>query len=189
MSRIWALIMVFSFIWGTASGNIGPMGTAAMEGAGAAVKLCVEICGAVCFWCGIMEVMERAGLKKLIARALSPLLKRLFPSARKDGQLMSALSGNVAANVLGLGNAATPLGLEAVGRMARGERATDEMCRLIVINTASIQLIPATVAAVRAAAGCGTPFDILPAVWAASLVSVTVGIIAAKLMSGRRKWR
>ena len=189
MSVIWAFIMISSFIWGVCSGNFNAIGTAAMDGASEAVKLCIGICGSICLWCGIMEIMERAGVTKLIARALSPLLKKLFPSAEKDGALLSALSGNVAANFLGLGNAATPLGIEAVGRMARGDRATDEMCRLIVMNTASIQLIPTTVAAIRAAAGSETPFDILPPVWAASVCSVTVGILAAKLMSRRRKWQ
>lgn len=103
---------------------------------------------------------------------------------------MEAVSANISANLLGLGNAATPLGIRAAAEMAaaaRGDTATDDMCTLVVMNTASIQLIPATVAAVRAAAGAANPFDILPAVWMASLSSVTVGILVAKLL--KRLWR
>ena len=102
---------------------------------------------------------------------------------------MGAIAGNVSANLLGLGNAATPLGLEAAQRMARRTPgiAGDSLCMLVVCNTASIQLIPSTVAGVRAAAGSAAPFDILPAVWLASVISVTVGILAAKLCG--RLWR
>lgn len=102
---------------------------------------------------------------------------------------MEKIAANVSANLLGLGNAATPLGIQAVRRMRQGSggTATDEMCLFIVCNTASIQLIPTTVAAVRSGAGCSTPFDILPAVWLASALSVTAGICAAKLL--RRVWR
>ena len=116
---------------------------------------------------------------------MRPVFRRLFPQASRDEQALGYLSANVAANLLGLGNAATPLGIAAVKRMqtlAGTREATDEMCLLIVMNTASIQLIPSTVAAVRAANGASAPFDILPAVWITSACSVTVGILAAKLL-------
>ena len=101
---------------------------------------------------------------------------------------MENVSANLSANLLGIGNAATPLGIKATTLMADGTgRATDDICTLVVMNTASIQLIPTTVAAVRASAGCDTPFDILPAVWLASIISVTIGVLAAKLLS--RVWR
>jgi spore maturation protein A len=114
----------------------------------------------------------------------------LFPGVRHNKEAMEAVSANVSANLLGLGNAATPLGIKAATEMSkqsRGGVATDDLCMLVVINTASIQLIPATVGALRAAAGAARPFDILPAVWLSSLASVTVGILAAKLL--RRVWR
>ena len=109
---------------------------------------------------------------------------------RDSPETLAAVSANVSANLLGLGNAATPLGIRAARRMAKGCSgvASDELCRLVVLNTASIQLIPATIASVRAAAGCKAPFDILPAVWMASALSVTVGLLAAWLLSrGRRR--
>ena len=119
-----------------------------------------------------------------LSRLLRPLLRLLYPGFRGDPEVMNAISANFSANLLGLGNAATPLGLDAVQRMSRRSPgvASDEMCLLIVMNTASIQLIPATVAAVRASLGATSPFDILPAVWVTSLCSVTAGILAAKLL-------
>ena len=118
-----------------------------------------------------------------------PVLRRLYPDFARDDGVMDAVSANVSANLLGLGNAATPLGLEAARLMAGRTPgvASDSLCMLVVCNTASIELIPTTVASLRAAAGCAAPFDILPAVWLASIVSVTAGVGAAKLFS--RVWR
>ena len=133
--------------------------------------------------------MEHAGLTGILSRLLHPLLIRLFPSAKTDPVLENHLSANICANFLGLGNAATPMGILAAQRMAAGQNAvaSDELCRLIVLNTASIQLIPATVAAVRTGLGCATPFDILPAVWVTSLCSAGLGVAAAWLLG--RVWR
>ena len=134
--------------------------------------------------------MEKAGLTGLLSRILRPILGRIFPSYRKDPALAGSLSANVCANFLGLGNAATPMGIQAAIRLKDPERphiATDELCRLIVLNTASIQLIPATVAAVRAGLGCGTPFDILPAVWITSLCSAGLGVLMAWFLG--KVWR
>ena len=132
-----------------------------------------------------MEVMTRCGLADRLARLFHPLLRRIFPRACRDPETLSALSANVSANLLGLGNAATPLGIRAARRMARGAEgvATDELCRLVVLNTASIQLLPTTVAGLRSALGASAPFDILPAVWLSSLLSVTAGLTMAKLLS------
>ena len=123
--------------------------------------------------------MEAAGLTAKLSRLLRPLLIRLFPSSEQDSVLAQSLSANICANLLGLGNAATPMGIQAAKRMARNDTATDELCRLIVLNTASIQLIPANVAAVRVSLGCTAPFDILPAVWITSLCAAAMGLGAA----------
>ena len=164
------------------------MAAAAMEGAAAAVELCLSMAGVLCLWMGVMEVMRRSGLPEGLSRLLRPLLKRLYPDFARDREVMDSISANVSANLLGLGNAATPLGIQAARRMSRRTPgvASDSLCMLVVCNTASIQLIPTTVASVRAAAGCAAPFDILPAVWLASALSVTVGILAAKMMG--RLW-
>ena len=126
--------------------------------------------------------MEKSGISRTLSRLLLPLLGRLFPSCRTDPILAGTLSANVCANILGLGNAATPMGIAAAKRLRHGDTATDELCRLVVLNTASIQLIPATVAGVRVSLGCGTPFDILPAVWVSSLCSAGLGLAAAILL-------
>ena len=155
MAWIWTGMAVLSILCGLATGRGELVAAAAVEGAQAAVELCVSIAGMLCLWTGVMD----------------------------------SISANVSANLLGLGNAATPLGIEAVRRMERKSpgTASDAMCMLVVCNTASIQLIPTTVASVRAAAGSSSPFDILPAVWLASALSVGVGISACKLFA--RIWR
>jgi len=189
MAWIWTGMVAVSVVFGAANGNIGAVGNAAMEGAAAAVELCLKMAGIMCLWSGVMSIMKASGLMDGLSRLFRPLLSRLLPQACQDPDTLAALSGNVSANLLGLGNAATPLGIQAACRMARGTDgwATDELCTLVVLNTASIQLLPTTVAGVRAALGAQSPFDILPAVWLASVLSVTAGLLAAKLLS--RLWR
>ena len=191
MTVIWTGMVVVSVVCGLLTGNGEAVATAALEGAGAAIQLSIAMAGTLCLWMGVMEVMRRSGLAEKLSRALKPLLGRLYPEFRRDEKVMESISANVSANLLGLGNAATPLGIEAAKQMhERGRRkgiASDAMCMLVVCNTASIQLIPTTVAGIRAAAGCTTPFDILPAVWLASIISVAVGITAAKCFG--RLWR
>ena len=188
MSVIWTAMAVLSVLCGLATGRGEQVAAAAVEGAGAAVELCLGIAGMLCLWMGVMEVMRRSGLADGLSRLLSPVLRLIFPKAARDRETMDCICANVSANLLGLGNAATPLGIQAAQRMSRSSsgRANDELCMLVVCNTASIQLIPTTVATVRAA-GSQTPFDILPAVWLASSLSVGVGILVCKLLS--RVWR
>ena len=189
MAWIWTGMAVLSILCGLATGRGDLVAAAAVEGAQAAVELCVSIAGMLCLWTGVMEIMRRSGLAEGLSRLLRPVLSALFPQVSGDRGVMDRISANVSANLLGLGNAATPLGIEAVRRMERKSpgTASDAMCMLVVCNTASIQLIPTTVASVRAAAGSTAPFDILPAVWLASALSVGVGIAACKLFA--RIWR
>ena len=189
MAWIWTGMAVLSILCGLATGRGDLVAAAAVEGAQAAVELCVSIAGMLCLWTGVMEIMRRSGLAEGLSRLLRPVLSALFPQVSGDRGVMDSISANVSANLLGLGNAATPLGIEAVRRMERKNpgTASDAMCMLVVCNTASIQLIPTTVASVRAAAGSSSPFDILPAVWLASALSVGVGIAACKLFA--RIWR
>ena len=188
MSVIWSGMVGCAVFCGLLTGRGPQVAAAAMEGAAAAVELCLSMAGVLCLWMGVMEVMRRSGLSQGLSRLLRPLLKRLYPDFARDREVMDSISANVSANLLGLGNAATPLGIQAARRMSRRTPgvASDSLCMLVVCNTASIQLIPTTVASVRAAAGCAAPFDILPAVWLASALSVMVGILAAKVMG--RLW-
>lgn len=189
MTVIWTGMVVISILCGLATGRGPEVAAAAVEGTSAAVQLALSIAGMLCLWTGVMEVMRRSGLADKLSRLLGPVLRRLFPQAARDAETMDSISANVSANLLGLGSAATPLGLEAARRLARRSPgvASDSLCMLVVCNTASIQLIPTTVASVRAAQGCAAPFDILPAVWLASSLSVGVGILACIIFS--KIWR
>lgn len=190
MGAIWLGMILLSVGAAFGSGNTGVLTPAALEGASAATTLCISLAGALCLWSGLSKVMERAGLTEKLGKLMRPLFRRLFPQTSKDEIALGCLTANVSANLLGLGSAATPMGVAAVKRMqtlAGGTEATDEMCRLIVMNTASIQLLPTTVAAVRAAAGAASPFDILPAVWLTSVCSVVAGLLAAFLFGRLRR--
>ena len=189
MAWIWTGMAVLSILCGLATGRGDLVAAAAVEGAQAAVELCVSIAGMLCLWTGVMEIMRRSGLAEGLSRLLRPVLSALFPQVSGDRGVMDSISANVSANLLGLGNAATPLGIEAVRRMERKSpgTASDAMCMLVVCNTASIQLLPTTVASIRSAAGSAAPFDILPAVWLASAASLTAGLLAAKALS--KVWR
>ena len=189
MAWIWTGMVALSVLCGAFTGRMAAVGAAALDGAAAAVNLCVGMLGGICLWMGVMELMERCGLAAGLARLFRPFLRRLLPHSAKDEETMAALSANLSANLLGLGNAATPLGIRAARRMAAGcgGIASDELCRLVVLNTASIQLLPTTVASVRSACGSAAPLDILPAVWLSSVLSVTAGLAAARLL--QRIWR
>ena len=184
MSWIWAGMAACAVIVGAINGNLAAVSTAALEGAGRAIELCLTMAGAMCLWSGVMEVMKRCELDKVLAKGFRPILRLILPRASRDAETLAALSGNVSANLLGLGNAATPLGIQAAQRMAQGldGTASDELCRLVVLNTASIQLLPTTVAALRVSHGCTSPFDILPCVWISSALSVSAGLLAAWLL-------
>ena len=179
MSRIWTVFLLVSLIFSWFTGNGSNLSSAVVQGAQAGVTLAVSMAGSLCLWSGVGNLMEAIGLTDKLSGLLRPVLHRLFPGTRTDPALAGDLSANICANILGLGNAATPMGISAARRMARGDTASDELCRLIVLNTASIQLIPANVAAIRTSLGCSTPFDILPAVWITSICSAGLGLTAA----------
>ena len=167
MAWLWTGMVAVSLIFGALTGNLNALSAAALEGAQSAVELCLAMCGVMCLWTGVMEVMNQC------------------PNASRDSETLAAISANLSADLLGLGNAATPLGIRAACRMSRGCKgiASDELCLLVVLNTASIQLLPTTLAGVRASLGAADPFDILPAVWLTSLLSVLAGLLAAKLFA------
>jgi len=189
ISYFWVSFLALSAGCALLFGRGSEVTAAAMEGANQAIQLSIQIAGPICLWSGAGILMEKTGMTEVLGKLLSPLVFRLFPGAKKDKLLSGALSGNICANFLGLGNAATPMGIAAVKRLRDPKRpgvATDQMCRLVVMNTASIQLLPTTVAAVRAGAGAAAPFDILPCVWISSVLSVSAGLLAARIMA--RRW-
>ena len=171
-----ALSVLFSLILGRGPQLSGAVATGAQAG----ITLAISLAGSICLWTGVGKLMERAGLTEALSGILRPLLHRIFPQTKADSKLSGHLSANICANLLGLGNAATPMGILAAQDLARGSSvANDQLCRLIVLNTASIQLIPANVAALRASLGSGSPFGILPAVWITSFCSAGLGLTMA----------
>jgi len=182
MSWIWVIFLCISILCSFFTGKGGALAAAIPEGAQAGITLAVSISGSICLWSGVGALMEKAGVTGMLSRLLRRPLGRIFPSTRKDPALAGSLSANVCANFLGLGNAATPMGISAAQRLKTGDTATDELCRLVVLNTASIQLLPTNVAALRSALGSEAPFSILGAVWISSICSASLGLAAAWLL-------
>lgn len=185
MSWIFTGILLLSTISALISGNGAALGAAVPQGAQAGITLAISLAGSLCLWSGVGKLMEAVGITKWLSHLLKPFLYLLFPDTRTNPALAGVLSANICANILGLGNAATPMGIQAARLMVSPDRpgvATNHLCRLIVLNTASIQLIPTNIAAVRLSYGCATPFDILPAVWITSICAACVGLSAAWLL-------
>lgn len=190
MSYIWTGLLALSILFSALNGQSSQLAASVFSGAQAGVTLAISLTGSICLWTGAGKLMGELKLTEGLSRLFRPLLHRVFPASKKDKELAGALSANICANLLGLGNAATPMGIQAAKRLrdpARPDYATDALCRLIVLNTASIQLIPSNVAAVRLSLGCGAPFDILPAVWITSFCSAGLGLLAAVLFG--RVWK
>ena len=185
MSYFFFFAAIFSLIFGFFSGNIPAVSRAALKESSHAVTLSIELLGTLCFWGGLMEAAKRSGLTDKICSALLPLLGTVFPALRQNRAALGAISMNVTANLLGLGNAATPLGIAAMKELKAlsksGCAATVEMVSFVVMNTASLQILPTTVAVLRMKAGAAAPLDILPAVWIVSACSLFIGLCAAKL--------
>ena len=190
LNFLWFGLILLAFASDVLTGTPFVSGMAGLSGARAGLELALTLAGPICLWSALARAMEQTGLTAWLCRALRPGLRRLFPACAADAEGFSSLCGNLAANLLGLGNAATPLGVRAAQRMqalSGAAGASDEMCLLVVMNTASLQLIPSTVAAVRARLGAAHAFDILPAVWLASACSVAAGILAARGL--KRCWK
>lgn len=182
MSRIWAGFIATSIFCALLTGRGAELSKAIPSGSQEGITLAVSLAGSLCLWTGVGALMEKAGVTGILSKFLRPVLRFVFPSCGRDPKLENALSANICANLLGLGNAATPMGIAAAKALRRDDAATDELCRLVVLNTASIQLIPASVAAVRSGLGAPEPFSILTAVWITSLFSEGIGLVAAWAM-------
>lgn len=188
MSWLWSGMILISLGTSLVLGNGSALSSAIPKGAQAGLELAISIAGSLCLWSGVGRLMEAVGATALLSKCFRPLLGKLFPSYQKDPVFAGYLSSNVCANFLGLGNAATPMGIQAAKRLADGKAiASGELCRLIVLNTASIQLIPTNVAAIRSQLGAAVPFDILPAVWLTSIAAAGMGLLAAWFLE--RVWR
>ena len=192
LNSIWFGMMAASILCAAATGRLGELSTALLEGAQNAVEFSILLLGSMCVWLGFLQVAEESGLSRLFARLLSPVIRRLFPEYREDTAILGKIALNLSANLLGLGNAATPLGLAAIQAMAERnpsrETPTRGMVLFVVMNTASLQLIPMNMAAMRAANGSVEPFGILPEIWLTSAASLAVSLAACKLLERRWVW-
>jgi len=193
VALIWFLLLATGLLVAVVSGNLDGFTRGALDGAAGAVTLALGLVGALALWLGLLRVAEEAGLTDAVARALRPVMQRLFPDVPPDHPAMTAMVLNVSANALGLGNAATPLGLKAMEELQtlnpRRDTATDAMVLFLVINTSSVQLVPATVVAMRAAGGAENPASIVGPTLLATAVSTLVGIAAARLLARTRLGR
>lgn len=185
MNILWSAFVLISILYAVFHGTVADTAVAVFSAAQDAVELTLKMLGMFCFWNGIMQIAQRGGITAYIQRLLTPLLNLLFPNYKHNNSVKSAVAMNMTANILGLGNAATPLGLEAMRRLKQqgthSETATDEMIRFVVLNTASIRLIPTTVAMLRYEAGSTAPMEILPISAAVSLLSCGVGLVICRL--------
>ena len=193
LNYIWTGMLVTGFIFGIINGRVSEVTRAAVESAGKAVELAIALLGIMCLWTGLMAIAEKSGGIRIISRLFRPLLRILFPGIPKNHPAMGAIVMNLSANFLGLGNAATPLGLKAMNELQKlnpdKSRATDAMCMFLVLNTAAVQLIPSTVIAIRTDAGSAGPAEIITAVWIASICATFAGIIAVKIFTGTGSFR
>ena len=191
LNFIWCGMIVLSFVAAIFTGRIEALTAGAIEGAASAVETCIGLLGSMCLWTGIAKVAENSGLINIFARLLKPVTKAIFPKLRQDSAAMRAIVMNMVANLLGMGNAATPLGIAAMRELNRENKhrsvASNEMCMFVVINTASIQLIPSTVISLRQMYGSTDPSGIIVPVWICSICAVFVGVIAAKIFQRRVK--
>ncbi|MBQ2967162.1 MAG: hypothetical protein IJE10_03445 [Clostridia bacterium] len=189
MNRIWVALISVAFLVSIFTGRIEQTASAAMEGANEAVQTSVSVLGIMCFWMGMMRIAEKAELLNRFSNLLKPLITKLFRGVRRD-ETRKAILMNITANLLGLGNAATPFGLKAMELMEKenGKKgvATNDMCLFVVINTASIQLIPTTLFALRSSYGSEKPYIVLPCVWLVSVAAAVLGILTAKHFEKRR---
>ncbi len=187
LNFIWSAIVIISVICSVVCGNTAALSKAVIDSGSAAIELLITMAGVMCLWSGIMKIAQESGFTALIARLLSPVLHLLFPSLATRGEPFESISMNVTANLLGLGNTATPFGLKAMRGLnalnGQSGTASNEMIVFVVMNTASMQILPTMLGALRAQAGSTAPFEIMPCVWISSACSLAAGLTLALMLN------
>jgi spore maturation protein A len=186
LNVIWPIFITISFIYALVTGNVEKVSNGIFDSASSAVELTLTFFGTICLWNGIMNIAKKTTLMSKLTKILQPAIKFLFPELKHNEQAKEEISMNVVANLLGLGNAATPLGLKAMETMQKEnpkkDTLTNSMAMFIVLNTASLQLIPTNVIAIRSSLGSIAPSSIILQVWVATIIAATVGITATKIL-------
>lgn len=191
LNYVWGGMVIVSLLVAIFTGKAEAVTGGALDGAAAAVETCIGLLGSMCLWTGLARIARDSGLVGVFARLIKPVTKILFPKLKANSPALSAIVLNMVANLLGMGNAATPLGISAMKELDKLNRgraeASDEMCMFVVVNTASIQLVPSTVIALRQMYGSAAPSEIIVPVWICSIGAVFVGVLAAKIFQKRSR--
>lgn len=190
LNKIWPAFLIISFVYAIFTGKLLEVNNSIFESTSSAIQLCLTLIGTMCLWCGIIKIAMETSLVDKLIKLLKPLLRNLFPEIDEKDEVYKEISMNIIANLLGLGNAATPLGLKAMKSLQKTNKNKNElsnsMAILIVLNTASIQLIPTTVIAIRTTLGAKNPTEMLVPIWIATAVAAASAITAAKIFM--KKW-
>lgn len=186
LNILWPIFLIISFIYAIFNGRVAQVNNSIFESTKSAVELCLSLIGTVCLWNGIMQIASNTRIVAHIQKILNPIMKKIFPEIRKEDKAYKEITMNIIANIMGLGNAATPLGIKAMKSMQKNNKEknklSNSMAMFIVINTASIQLIPTTVIAIRASLHSNNPTAMIIPVWIATLCAGTAAIVSAKLL-------
>lgn len=186
LNILWPIFILLSFIYALISGKINEVNNGIFSSVQDAVELSITFLGTICLWNGLMEIVKRTTLIEKLTKLLRPLVHFLFPELKKNETAKQEISMNMIANILGLGNAATPLGLKAMKTMQKENPKKDtlsnSMMMFIVLNTASIQLIPTNVIAIRSSLNSQNPTSIIIPVWIATIIAAIVGVFCTKLI-------
>lgn len=190
LNFIWSFMILFSIIFSAINGQMDTVALRALDASKDAITTIISLTGAVCFWSGILKIAENGGLIHLLSKTLRPIIRLLFPDINPNSDAAGAIISNMSANMLGMGNAATPLGIKAMQELDNinhhSPTASDAMCRLVVINTASIQLIPTTMIAILSGAGGQNPFDIILPTLLCSFPALVFGILLCRAFEGKK---
>lgn len=193
MNYIWGALIIISVICGLITGKTQELSNSVLSGTSDAISLIISISGMMALWTGLMKIAEESKMTLKIAKLFSPIIKFLFPDLPPNSTAVRAICMNITANLLGLGNAATPLGINAMREMQKFNPhkscATNSMVMFVVINTASLQLIPTLLCTLRQKYGSSNPLDILPCLWISSTVALTCGVLAAKVLEKFKRCR
>lgn len=191
MNIIWPAFIIASFVYALFTGRVNEINNGIFNSVEEAVKLSLTFLGTICLWNGVMEIVKRTTLIEKLTKLLNPIIKILFPELKNNKQAKSEISMNMIANILGLGNAATPLGLKAMKTLQKEnikkDTISNSMAMFIVLNTASLQLIPTNVITIRSSLGSLNPTQIILPVWGATVVAAIVGVIATKIIMKKIK--
>ena len=185
LNVVWPIFIIISFAFAIFTGNIDKLNESIFSSTSDAVNLCINLLGTICLWNGIMQIASKTSILEKLTKLLRPIINFLFPDIKKEDEVHKEISMNMVANILGLGNAATPLGLKAMKSLQKENKKkdtlTDSMAMFIVLNTASLQIIPTTVIAIRSSMGSENPTSVVFPVWIATLCAAVAGITVTKL--------